>query len=214
MDNLVFEESLNSEIEHSEFINKKWIYVNDNNNGNYTSQVVQDSTPLSNSGGWINWSEGFILMPLVVQLTAATAANLPVDSNNADYSWAIKNGFHQMINSATIEFNNQNVNNLSLDTFYNNKLIDNNINCNNTKRNNLNFSNYLNPSKMSNNGFGNINNYTNLYPEQTRKIENNRENNLDRFNYDNNLIFNNYNINDEYFRGGFDSRIHNKKTIN
>jgi len=109
MDNLVFEESLNSEVEHSEFINKKWIYVNDNNNGSYASQVVIDSTALSNSGAYINWTESFILMPIVVQLTSTTAGSLPLNSNIADNSWAFKSGFWHMIDSMTVEFNNQNV---------------------------------------------------------------------------------------------------------
>lgn len=114
-DNLVFEESLNTEIDTSEFISKKYVYVNDNNNGNYTSQVVIDSTPLSNAGGWINWSEGFIVMPLLVQLTANTSVGveipqaLPANSSLSDYSWAFKNGFWNLINSMTVEFNNQNV---------------------------------------------------------------------------------------------------------
>lgn len=109
-DNLVFEESLNTEIDTSEFISKKYVYVNDNNNGNYTSQVVIDSTPLSNAGGWINWSEAFIVMPLVVQLTNLTSAGrLPAGSPITNYSWAFKNGFWQMINSMTVEFNNQNI---------------------------------------------------------------------------------------------------------
>ena len=113
MDNLVYEESLNTEVEHSEFISKKWIYVNDNNNGSYASQVVLDSTSLSNSGGYIGWSEGFILMPIVVQLSTALSADgatlLPANTNIADYSWAFKSGFWQMIDSMTVEFNNQNV---------------------------------------------------------------------------------------------------------
>jgi hypothetical protein len=104
-DNLVYEESLNTEVDQSEFISKKWVYVNDNNSQNYTSQVVIDSTPLSNAGGWISWSEGYILMPLVVQLTGA---NLPAGAKG-EYSWAFKSGFWQMINSMTVEFNNQNV---------------------------------------------------------------------------------------------------------
>lgn len=111
-DNLVFEESLNTEIDSSEFISKKYVYVNDNNNGNYTSQVVIDSTPLSNAGGYISWSEGFIVMPLLVQLTGASATaatSLPADSSISDYSWALKNGFWNLINSMTVEFNNQNV---------------------------------------------------------------------------------------------------------
>jgi len=112
MDNLVYEESLNTEVEHSEFISKKFIFVNDNNNGNYASQIVLDSTSLSNSGGYINWQESWILMPLVVTLSTdatATSANLPLNTNIADYSWAFKSGYWQMIDSMTVEFNNQNV---------------------------------------------------------------------------------------------------------
>ena len=110
-DNLVYEESLNTEIDSSEFISKKYVYVNDNNNGNYTSQIVIDSTPLSNAGGWINWSEGFLVLPLLVELTSANALSLPVGatSSASDYSWAFKNGFWNLINSMTVEFNNQNV---------------------------------------------------------------------------------------------------------
>jgi hypothetical protein len=116
MDNLVFEESVNAEIDQSEFISKKWLYVNDSNSQNYTSQVVIDSTPLANSGGWINWAEGYILMPLMVELSSATAGSLPVPAAGppivgdvANYSWGFKNGFWQMLNSMTLEFNNQNV---------------------------------------------------------------------------------------------------------
>jgi hypothetical protein len=111
MDNLVFEESINAEIDQSEFISKKWIYVNDSNSQNYTSQVVIDSTPLANSGGWINWAEGYIAMPLVVELTSdvANTTALPENSVLADHAWAFKAGFWHMINSMTLEFNNQNV---------------------------------------------------------------------------------------------------------
>jgi hypothetical protein len=109
MDNLVFEESINAEIDQSEFISKKWIYVNDSNSQNYTSQVVIDSTPLANSGGWINWSEGYIVMPLVVELQSAIAGSLGANSNVADHAWAFKAGFWHLINSMTLEFNNQNV---------------------------------------------------------------------------------------------------------
>jgi hypothetical protein len=108
-DNLVYEESLNTEIDTSEFISKKWVYVNDNNSQNYTSQVVIDSTPLSNAGGYINWQEGFIVMPLVVQLTSANGASLPVGTSIGDFTWGFKSGFWNMINSMTVEFNNQNV---------------------------------------------------------------------------------------------------------
>jgi len=112
-DNLVYEESLASEDESSDFISKKWVYVNDTNAQNYQSQTLIDTTPLSNAGGWLNWSEAFMVMPLVVQLTADTPANLPFGggqaSSYANYSWAFKSGFWQMIHSMTVEFNNQNI---------------------------------------------------------------------------------------------------------
>jgi hypothetical protein len=110
MDNLVFEDSISSEVSQSEFISKKWLYVNDINNGNYSSQIIIDSTPLSNSGGYVNWAEGYIAMPLVVSLSSAGVA-IGTDANNnlAAHSWAFKNGFWHMINSMSVEFNNQNI---------------------------------------------------------------------------------------------------------
>lgn len=108
-DNLVFEESLSTEMDSSQFIKKSWIYVNDNNSQSYSSQVVIDTTPLSNAGGWINYQESFIVMPLVVQLTSATAGSLPLGTTKGDWSWAFKNGAWNMLNSMTVEFNNQNI---------------------------------------------------------------------------------------------------------
>ena len=108
MDNLVFEESVNTEVEQSEFIEKKWVYVNDNNSQNYSSQVVLDSTPLANAGGYVNWSEGYILMPLVAHLNSANAAAQNTEAN-VKASWAMKNGYWQILNSMSIEFNNQTI---------------------------------------------------------------------------------------------------------
>jgi len=109
-DAIQYDSSIETEMEGSEFISKKWLYVNDNNAQNYASQIVIDTTPLSNAGQYISWNESFILMPLTVQLTAATSAtNLPNGTNLGNYSWAFKSGFWHMINSMTVEFNNNNV---------------------------------------------------------------------------------------------------------
>jgi len=105
MDNLVFEESITTETDQSEFTEKKWVYVNDNNSQNYSSQVVIDSTPLSNAGGYVNWSEGYILMPLVVEATASAG----LDDANSHNMMGFKNGYWNMINSMSVEFNNQTI---------------------------------------------------------------------------------------------------------
>jgi len=104
MDNLVFEESINTEVSSSEFVDKQWLYVNDNNNGSYSGQIVLDTTALSNSGSYINWSEAFLAIPLVLQ--AEGSANAISATNSLDYLMGMKSGFWQILHSMSVEFNN------------------------------------------------------------------------------------------------------------
>jgi hypothetical protein len=106
MDNLVFEESVNAEVPTSEFVDKQWLYVNDNNNSNYTGQIVLDTTPLANSGSYINWQESFLAIPLVLQIE--TSAGIAA-TEEVDWCLGMKNGFWQIIHSMSVEFNNGSV---------------------------------------------------------------------------------------------------------
>jgi hypothetical protein len=107
MDSIVFEESVNTEVSSSEFVDKQWLYINDNNNSSYSSQVVLDTTPLANSGSYINWSEAFILMPLLLQFDSPSA--LLTATAPADYLGALKSGYWNILHSLTCEFNNGNI---------------------------------------------------------------------------------------------------------
>jgi hypothetical protein len=109
MDSLVFEDTINSELTTSEFVDKQWLYVNDNNNGSYSSQIVIDTTPLANSGGWCNWSEGLILMPLVLQLEGGTGTISATSDTGYDWCVALKNGYWNILHSMNVEFNNGSV---------------------------------------------------------------------------------------------------------
>lgn len=107
MDSIVFEESIDTEVTSSEFVDKQWLYVNDNNNGSYSSQVVLDTTPLTNSGSYINWSEAFILIPLVLQIESSRNT---FDANlAADFIAGMKSGYWNILHSLTCEFNTGNV---------------------------------------------------------------------------------------------------------
>lgn len=122
-DHLIYEDAISTELyTSSEFVKKQWLFVNDNNQGNYASQIVLDTTSLSNSGAWMGWSEAFILVPLVLQFetavaqtTTAVAGNINIQNTvmtaDACYDWVagLKNGYWQMIHSLTVEFNNRNV---------------------------------------------------------------------------------------------------------
>lgn len=107
MDSIVFEESVSTEVSSSEFVDKQWLYVNDNNNGSYSSQVVLDTTPLANSGSYINWGEAFILMPLVLQIESSSA--LLTATAPFDYLACLKSGYWNILHSMTVEFNNGNI---------------------------------------------------------------------------------------------------------
>lgn len=109
MDSLVYEDTINSELTTSEFVDKQWLYVNDNNNGSYSSQIVIDTTPLANSGGWCNWSEGLLLMPLVLQLEGSSGTISAGSDTGYDWVVAMKNGYWNILHSMNIEFNNGSV---------------------------------------------------------------------------------------------------------
>lgn len=109
MDSIVFEETVNTEVSSSEFVDKQWLYVNDNNNGSYSSQIVLDTTPLSNSGSYINWSESLILMPLVLQFEKVSGPNTMSANAAHDYLGALKSGYWNMLHSMSVEFNNGNI---------------------------------------------------------------------------------------------------------
>ena len=99
MDSLVFEDTINSELTTSEFVDKQWLYVNDNNNGSYSSQIVIDSTALANSGGWCNWPEAILLMPLVLQIEGANATIDATSDTGYDWVVALKNGYWNILHS-------------------------------------------------------------------------------------------------------------------
>jgi len=106
MDNLVYEETINTEISSSEFVDKQWLYVNDNNNSSYSGQVVIDSTALSNCGQFLGWQESFLAFPMVLQIESAGA--ITAQSIN-DFMIGLKSGYWQIIHSLIVEYNNSNV---------------------------------------------------------------------------------------------------------
>jgi hypothetical protein len=106
-DQLTFAESVDSESSEPLMQDKQYLYVNDSNNGSYSGQIVLDSTSISNSGAWLNWSEAFITVPLVLQIEGPTA-NFAA-TNPIDYALALKSGYWQILHSMSVELNNGSV---------------------------------------------------------------------------------------------------------
>jgi hypothetical protein len=106
-DAVVLEQSLSDESSVPQFVEKQYLYVNDSNNSNYSSQIVIDTTSLSNSGSYLGWSESFLVMPLVLQMKTAAATVAP--ERPVDYVLALKSGYWNMIHSLSVELNNGSV---------------------------------------------------------------------------------------------------------
>lgn len=108
MDQLLFEQSTENQVTAEPFISRQVVYVIDQNNGNYSGQIQLDTSSLSNSGKYASYSEAYLQVPLVITLQGQTVAGDPFQAD-APFAVGLKNGFHQLIHSVSVEYNNTNV---------------------------------------------------------------------------------------------------------
>jgi len=109
-DSVILEQSLSDESSAvPDFVEKQILYVNDSNNSNYSSQIVIDTTSLSNSGSWLAWSESFLVIPVVLQMQSAGIPAADTATRSLDYAMAMKSGYWNLIHSMSVEFNNSSV---------------------------------------------------------------------------------------------------------
>ena len=109
-DSIVYDLSSTSESVDRPFINKDWQYVNDQNNGSYSSgQVIISTETLSNSGKWVNFQEAYLKVPLVVVLSGVDGAGTVQDMTataGSEFIAGLKNGHWNLIHSLVTEYNN------------------------------------------------------------------------------------------------------------
>ena len=94
------------------FQNLQHVYVPDQNSGSYPNgQVLFDLASLSNSGKYIDFQQSYITVPLVANMNV-TGSTPDLGGENA-FALSLKNGFHQLINSMSVEITNCQVVNLT-----------------------------------------------------------------------------------------------------
>lgn len=106
-DQLLFETSNESQVTSEPFISRQVVYVIDQNNGNYSGQIQLDTSSLSNSGKFASFSEAYLQVPIVITFKGSAVAAF--QNNDFPFGVALKNGFHQLIHSLSVEYNNTNV---------------------------------------------------------------------------------------------------------
>jgi hypothetical protein len=111
-DHLVYELSMETEGTKEPFVRQDWISILDNQATNYnTYQSVIDTSQLSNSDKWMNYREGFIVMPLLLTVQGdsdvdGVFAMQPADNEFAvDEAVGLKNWFGTMVHSLSVDLN-------------------------------------------------------------------------------------------------------------
>jgi hypothetical protein len=89
------------------FENKQYIFQTDQNNGSYpTGQINFDLSSFANQGRYLDWSNAFVLIPLVMTLNAVGTTTQSFEN---DFAMSLKNGYHQLINSIQVQITNNDV---------------------------------------------------------------------------------------------------------
>jgi hypothetical protein len=115
MDEFAYYNAQNEQKNEFLFQNVQHVWCPDQNSGSYPNgQVLFDLASLSNSGKYIDFQQSYIVVPLVVTTICAGSTANAVE--NA-FMTSLKNGYHQLINSMSVEITNAQV--VSLTNFSN-----------------------------------------------------------------------------------------------
>lgn len=105
-DSRIYQLSTESELPSEVFTSRQMLQVTDQNNGAYNGTVTIEASSLANSGKWLSFREGYLTVPFVMAFKSSRDITAtPPDS----YSMCIKSGFHHLIDSCEIQFQNTTV---------------------------------------------------------------------------------------------------------
>lgn len=87
------------------FTEKQVLVLNDSNSGSYNGSITFDTTVLSNSGRWLDYSDAVIAVPMALSLQSS----VDITANAHSYMCGLKSGYHQLIDSIQVDYLNKNV---------------------------------------------------------------------------------------------------------
>ena len=104
-DAYIFDKSLGGEGEHSPMIDKEILFLNDQNNGSYQGRIQFDTTVLSNSGRWLDYSQATLEIPFVISAIASTSVTATMNA----YVAGLKSGHYHLIDSMQVQYQNKTI---------------------------------------------------------------------------------------------------------
>lgn len=107
MDSRIFEDAIVSHRQEEPMVEKQVLYVQDQNGTSYNGQISIDTSTLSNSGLWNDYSEGYIQIPYNVTLLGSVRID-QIGKVNA-WTLGIKAGYWHIIDSLQVQYNGESV---------------------------------------------------------------------------------------------------------
>lgn len=104
-DNLLYEMSQMSETTTEPFVKREVVYILDQQNTSYNGQITFESSQIANSGKWASWTESWLELPFVVAWQTSEDTTGTANS----FQCGMKNGWHHIIDSIQVDYNNTNV---------------------------------------------------------------------------------------------------------
>lgn len=109
-DETLYRETINPVDNMDPMTDKKVFYVLDQNGGAYNGSILLDTSVLASSGGWCAYSESILEVPFVVSLQSIqTGGAVDISAAYNAFTLGLKNGYHQIIDSIQVDYNNTNV---------------------------------------------------------------------------------------------------------
>lgn len=110
-DAFIYEDSTEPQMPFEPFVNKKTVWVLDQNNGSYSgSQILLSTATLSNSGMYVDYQSAYFTIPLVVRMTATSANAQVAGVRNLRSAFAVGlKSYTSLISSMSVEINNSTV---------------------------------------------------------------------------------------------------------
>jgi hypothetical protein len=105
-DQLLYEVSNSVEMDGEPFTRRENVYIIDQNNGSYSNNtILLDCASVSNAGKWADFANATIAVPLTLSLSST----YNFSAIASDFALGLKNGFHQIVSSLNVEYNNSSV---------------------------------------------------------------------------------------------------------
>ena len=111
-DQFVYRQALQNQRDYDPFIQKQIAYLLDSNGGNYTGGQIQlDTSNFANNGKWVDYADGFFVVPLVITLnaTSSNAQIANIENLQSAFALGIKNSYLNLFHSFSVDCQNTNV---------------------------------------------------------------------------------------------------------